>query len=76
MGRINPPIKYLKVNINKITSKVEMANLLAEIFSENYKVRENKFQNIKRKEKKYKLNFSSNNSECYKESIKGSTIQP
>ena len=71
-GKYNPmPIKHLLVQNTKITEEKAIANQLAETFSknsssENYS---KQFQNQKKSQEKYKINFNSENHEPYNEFI-------
>ena len=63
----NTPIKHLTKNNIKVTSKKDIANLLAETFAQNssQKNQNPTFQTRKQKEEKKKINLQSQNNENY-----------
>ena len=58
---------HLDVNIEKVTSKKDISNTLADAFSKNSSSENytQKFKNIKQLKEKRNLKFSSDNSETY-----------
>lgn len=63
-------LKHIVIGNNKITDKIEIANLLAENYSENSEVHGNqRFKNITKEEEKLEHNFSLNNLEHYNKPI-------
>ena len=68
---------HLHVNNEKVTSKKDISNTLADVFSknsssENYS---QKFKNIKQQKEKRNLKFSSDNSETYNQSFSLSELR-
>ena len=68
---------HLNVNNEKVTSKKDISNTLADVFSknsssENYS---QKFKNIKQQKEKRNLKFSSDNSETYNQSFSLSELR-
>ena len=55
-------VNHLKKNNTHVTSKKDIADTLADNFSENYSA---KFRKIKDQQEKQKLKFTSDNTECY-----------